>query len=58
MIESKVPPQPWEKGMALSLSKELNLPLGIVRQAVDTLIEQGKYKLQKDGKLYDLIKVE
>lgn len=45
-------PQPWPPGRARAVADQLGLPLPTVSRTIKSLIEQGIFKVQIDGKLY------
>ncbi len=54
-VKSKMPTQPWPAGIHKQIASELSVPSGKVYQAIDTLIKQGVFYIQKDGVLYSNI---
>lgn len=48
-VASRVPPQPWPKGLQQKVAEETNLPLSVVRRAIKQLIAAGRFGNQWDG---------
>ncbi len=55
-VKDAMPPQPWASGASKVVAEELGIDYPIVRGAVQILVAQGVFKLQKDGKVYEEIK--
>jgi hypothetical protein len=51
-IREAMGPQPWQPGRARTVADQLGLPLPTVSRTIKSLIEQGTFKVQIDGKLY------
>lgn len=48
-IKTKLPPQPWEKGVHKVIALEMGLTMRHVLKAIQELIRRGDFKPQKDG---------
>jgi hypothetical protein len=51
-IREAMGPQPWPPGRARTVANQLGLPLPTVSGIIKSLIDQGIFKVQIDGKLY------
>jgi hypothetical protein len=52
-VDSLLPAQPWRSGIHAEIAEKLNCESRKVAQAIGQLMEEGKWKYQKDGVLYE-----
>lgn len=52
MVETLLPPQPWKPGIHMEVAAKLNCKANKVSRAIQQLIAQGRFHVQKDGVVY------
>ena len=52
-VNRLLPQQPWPRGIDEVVAKALKVRRSLVCKAIDKLISQGRWKIQRDGIIYD-----
>ncbi|HBH7918731.1 TPA: hypothetical protein ACF311_004614 [Vibrio parahaemolyticus] len=58
LVRKELPQQPWEKHIHKTVARKLDVTNTAVQKAIDKLIATGVFKEQKDGVLFDLVKIK
>ena len=52
IVQALLPKQPWKPGMHIGIASKLDCKATKVRRAIQQLISEGKWNVQKDGVVY------